>query len=135
MAVAYFPSLASADVLDVAFATIHGQEMTLRLLVDSGFTGQSSFVLLENTNDILHAPALSSEATGALQGVQKRALVVCHIPALSFHIAALAILTDVANLELPEGVQGIVGLRFLRLFRRWGAERLESATWRFFLEL
>ena len=41
--------------------------------------------------------------------------------------------TDVESLSLPAGVQGMVGLTFLRQFKSWGAERGERETWRFFL--
>jgi len=36
--------------------------------------------------------------------------------------------------DLPDGLQGIVGLCFLRCFRRWGAEQDSDGGWRFFLE-
>jgi hypothetical protein len=56
------------------------------------------------------------------------------IPALSVQFEAVAILTDISSLALPSGVHGIGGLRFLRQFRRWGAEKTDDGSWRFFLE-
>lgn len=38
------------------------------------------------------------------------------------------------NVSLPDGVVGIAGLRFLRHFRRWGAEQPTSGNWQFVLE-
>jgi hypothetical protein len=108
--------------------------VTFRLLVDSGFTGQSCFVLPQSASDLAHAPASTSQAAGALQGAQSRIVVMCAIPALSFQTAAIAILADTSGLALPPDVHGMVGLRFLRHFRRWGAEQTEGGDWRFFLE-
>src|SRR4051812_1811841 len=123
MAVAFFPSLAEAETVEITFLKPDGGSATLRLLVDSGFIGQSSFVLPENADGLAHAAAPTSQAAGALQGTQKRVVVSCGIDALSFRITAIAILADTSRLVLPTAVQGIVGLRFLRNFRRWGAER------------
>jgi hypothetical protein len=134
MAIAYFSSLGEAETVEVEFSKPQGGEVTFRLLVDSGFTGQSCFVLPENADDLAQAPAAASQAAGALHGTQKRIVVSCGIPALSFHVAAFAILADISPLVLPPGIQGIVGLRFLRHFRRWGAEQAEGGLWRFFLE-
>ena len=74
-----------------------------------------------------------SPAAGALHGVHKRVVVVCRIMALSFELAALAILTDTSSLALPDGVHGIVGLKFLRQFQSWGAEKTTDGSWRFFV--
>jgi len=134
MAIAYFPSLREADTLEVTFAKPLGGEKALRLLVDSGFTGQSCFVLPANEDDVAHAAAPTSQVVGALQGAQKRVVVSCRIDALSFQIAAIAILADTSTLALPPEARGIVGLRFLRCFQRWGAEQTVESGWRFFLE-
>ncbi|MSQ94237.1 MAG: hypothetical protein EXR98_06735 [Gemmataceae bacterium] len=134
MAIAHFPSFDDGDALDVGFLKPQGGELTLRLLVDSGFTGQSCFVLPVNANGLAHAAVPSAEVAGALQGVQKRVVVSCRIADLSFAVAAIAIIADTSGLALPVGVQGIVGLRFLRHFRRWGAEQTAVGAWRFFLE-
>jgi predicted aspartyl protease len=135
MAVAYFPSTEQADILDVVFSSSQGGEAALRLLVDSGFTGESCFVLNATAHELEQLPADDSRVSGALQGIQKRSIVAGRIPALSLHFKALAILADTANLALPPGIQGIVGLQFLRQFRRWGAEKTSDGTWRFFLEI
>jgi hypothetical protein len=126
MPTAYFPSLEQADTLDIVFSKPNGGEVPLRLLVDSGFTGRSCFVLPENAVDLEHAPAADVQVLGALHGSQKRSVVADGIPALSFQFEALAILTDISSLALPAAVQGIVGLRFLRQFHRWGAERMDD---------
>ncbi len=134
MPVAYFPCLEHEDTVEVTFVDPQGGETNLRLLVDSGFTGQSSFVLPQSAAHLAHANAATAETTGALQGVQNRIVVVWRIPVLSFQMVAVAILTDTAGLSLPPGVDGMVGLRFLRHFHRWGAEQSEGG-WRFFLEV
>lgn len=118
MACAYFPSLPDADVVEITFTQACGGDVALRLLVDSGFTGQSCFILPDTMADVAHAPVPASNAAGALQGTQKRAVVVCRIPSLGFQVAVIAIMTDTSALALPPGVDGVVGLRFLRLFRR-----------------
>jgi len=133
MAILWFPSLEAGETIEVAFSKPQGGETTLRLLVDSGFTGQSCFVLPENAGDLVQAPAAASQAAGALQGIQKRVIVVCGIAALSFHAAVIAILADTSPLALPVGIQGLVGLTFLRHYRRWGSEQSEDGGWRFFL--
>jgi predicted aspartyl protease len=134
MAIAYFSSLEHAETLEVTFAKPQGGEATLRLLVDSGFTGQSCFVLPENADDLAQAPATASQVAGALQGSQKRVVVSCSVAALSFRLTAIAILGDTSRLALPPGIRGLVGLRFLRYFHRWGAEQTEDDGWQFFLE-
>jgi hypothetical protein len=73
-----------------------------------------------------------TQASGALQGTQNRAWVTCRIPGLSFQCTVIAIITDTSALMLPQGVQGMVGLSFLRHFQRWGSERTASG-WRFLL--
>jgi hypothetical protein len=134
MAIAYFPSLDEADTIDVVFVPPQGDTVNFRLLVDSGFTGKSSFVLSESETGLAHANVPAAEVVGALHGVQKRVVVMCRLEAIPIEIAAIAILADLASLALPTGVQGIVGLRFLRHFRRWGSERHTDKEWQFFLE-
>jgi predicted aspartyl protease len=134
MAVAYFPSPQAAETVEVAFVKPASGEVTLRLLVDSGFTGRSSFVLPGDRGDLAHAQAAASQVAGALQGTQTRVVVSCRVAALSFQTSAIAILADTSGLALPSGVHGLAGLRFLRYFRRWGSERGDDGSWRFFLE-
>jgi predicted aspartyl protease len=134
MAIAYFPSLDSADTIEVIFIARTGGDARLRLLVDSGFTGVSSFVLPESAAHLAHARAASTNVAGALRGTQKRVAVSYMIAALSIQAMATAILSDTGGLALPPGVEGLVGLAFLRRFRRWGAEKSDDGSWRFFLE-
>jgi hypothetical protein len=133
MAIAYFPSLEDAETLEVVFLKPGGTEVSLRLLVDSAFSGRSCFVLPERAYDLAQAAAPASQATGALQGRQKRVVVSCRIPPLLFQRSEIAILADISRLALPAGIDGVAGLRFLRYFRRWGAERADDGAWRFFL--
>jgi hypothetical protein len=133
MPVVYFPSLEQGDTIESIFVNPRGGESTYRLLVDSGFTGQSSFVLPQSASHLAHARAAAMETAGAIQGVQSRVIVVCRIAALSFQAPMIAILADTSNLALPPGIEGMVGLRFLRHFHRWGAERNDAGDWRFFL--
>jgi predicted aspartyl protease len=135
MPVASFPCLEHGDTIELTFALPQGGEVTYRLLVDSGFTGQSSFVLPQTASHLAHALAPTAETAGALHGVQNRVVVVYRIAALAIETAAIAILADTAGLALPTGVEGMAGLRFLRQFRRWGAERGDAGDWQFFLEV
>ena len=48
MAVVYFPSLAECDVVEVELSHPSGSPTAKRLLVDSGFTGDSSLILSED---------------------------------------------------------------------------------------
>lgn len=118
MPTAHFPSPTEAEVIDVTFLEPQGGERAFRLLVDSGFTGQSSFVLPDDADDLAHAQAPSSQVAGALQGTQTRVVVMFRINQLAYQDAAIAILADTTNLSLPDGVVGIAGFRFLRHFRR-----------------
>jgi len=133
MPTVYFPSRPEFDAIDVRFLTTDGGEKLLTLLVDSGFTGQSSFVLAHDALEIVQSAATSCRATGALSGTQNRGLVTCRIPELAFERSFLAIFTDLSPLALPPRVHGLAGLRFLRHFHRWGAELTADSAWRMFL--
>jgi hypothetical protein len=133
MPTAYFSSHEKVETLEVVFLKPQGGKVALHLLVDSGFTGQSCFVLPENGADLAHAAVPAAQAVGALHGSQKRVVVSSQIPALAFNLTGIAILADTSHLALPPGIQGIVGLRFLRHFHRWGAEQIKIGVWRFFL--
>jgi hypothetical protein len=80
VAIVYFASLDEGDVLEVVFVKPQGGEVLLPLLVDSGFTGQSSFVLPANAEDLAQAAAPTSQTAGALSGTQRRVVVTCRIP-------------------------------------------------------
>ncbi len=133
MVTVYFSSLEQGEAVEIAFVKPQGGEVILPLLVDSGFTGQSCFVLPPSAEELAQAPAPASQAAGALSGTQRRVLVTCRVPSLSFDRTVIAILADLSPLDLPPGIQGLAGLRFLRHFRRWGAEQIEDGSWRFFL--
>ena len=134
MSIAYFASLKHGDIIEVVFTRPSAGEETYRLLVDSGFVGESCFILPNRARDLAVGPWLVTKTDGALHGVQERVLVSCGIASLAFQLTALAIVTDTTSLGLPAGVDGLAGLTFLRQFRRWGSEQLEDGTWRFFLE-
>ncbi len=133
MARIFYPSLDDGDVVDVQFLKPDGALVSQTLFVDSGFTGQSCLILSQNATDLAHAVAPASRTAGALEGMQHRVVVRCRIPALAFQRTLIAIVTDIASLSLPPGVEGMVGLRFLRYFTRWGAEWATDGGWRFFL--
>ena len=135
MSVAYFESLEDCDLIEVEFVDLRGNELAVRLFVDSGFTGASAFVLSDELSQLALANLSSAHVAGALTGRQRRVLVRCSIPAISFECSLSAILADVGSLSLPPGVRGMVGLSFLRQFRSWGAERVGREAWRFFLSL
>lgn len=132
MATVHYPSLDDAEVIELEFVKLAGATRSLRLLVDSGFTGRSSLVLAKESTDLVHAELPGANTIGALQGVQDRAWVTCRIPKLSFQCTLIAILTDISSLALPPDVDGMVGLSFLRQFSRWGSEKTASG-WQFFL--
>ncbi len=134
MPIAYFPNYIFADVIEVWFFAKKGGKQSLRLLVDSGSIGESSFIVSNEILDLVHVPAVDSQLSGGLQGLQSRVMVPCEIPALSFQAITFAIVTDTSAFSLPPGVHGFVGLRFLRNFRRWGAEKTVTGDWQFFLE-
>jgi hypothetical protein len=133
MAVATFPSLGDCEVIEVEFTTLAGEAQRRRLLVDSGFTGASSFVLGEDDDGLIRATFDHAMATGALQGEQRRAWVTWRVPGLGLQKTSIAILANLEPLSLPEGVRGMVGLTFLRNFVRWGAEQ-SADGWRFFAD-
>src|SRR5947207_1908468 len=126
------PSASSAEIIEVDFVRVEGGSRSFRLLVDTGFTGESSVAIGAEAEELIRAMVPSADTTGALQGSQERALVICRIPALGFQATVLAIIANVSKLALPPGVNGLAGLNFLRLFERWGAERTENG-WQFVL--
>lgn len=132
MPTASFPSLATAEVVEVEIQTTTGSYRSLKLLVDSGFTGQSSLILGANATDLVRAATAPAQVAGALRGEQNRGWVTCRVDTVGFQQTVIAILTDLSPLSLPPGVEGLAGLRFLRHFDRWGAEQL-AGNWRFFL--
>jgi predicted aspartyl protease len=134
MATAYFTSLADAETVDVDFVHPEGGIVTMRLLVDSGFTGEGSVLLPRATAGLVQASVERMQATGALSGAQDCGLVKCCVADLAFDRMVTAIFSNLAPLCLPSGVDGMVGLTFLRYFERWGAERAPDKSWRFFLE-
>src|SRR4051812_38861508 len=122
MATAFYPSLADAEVVEVEFVKPDGSTRAMRLLVDSGFTGSSSFVLPDSAADLAIAALPARQTAGALQGSKDRAWVTCRIAALNYEEALIAIIADTATLSLPAGVDGLAGLAFLRRFAQWGAQ-------------
>ena len=106
-----------------------------RLVVDTGFTGRSSFTLrLQDRLSLLSKRSEPADVLGALSGTQDRVSIVCSVPSIAFEGILIAIVTDLAPLRLPSGVDGLAGLTFLEHFRAWGAERNAVGAWGFFLE-
>lgn len=70
MATAFYPSLADAEVIDVEFVRPDGSTQAMRLLVDSGFTRSSSFVLPDSAADLTVAALPARQTTGELQGAK-----------------------------------------------------------------
>jgi hypothetical protein len=134
MNTAHFPSYDDCEVIEVEFITVAGQSRRRKLLVDSGFTGESSLILDEGEAELIVAVADSAPTSGALRGDQNRGWVTCRIPAIGFEQTAIAILTDLGPLALPAGVRGMAGLSFLRLFAGWGAEQTAQG-WQFFVSV
>jgi hypothetical protein len=133
MPTVYFQSLDQGDLIQVEFLTIESGIRRMSLLVDSGYSGQSSFVVPSDDRSIFLAPAGTGDTSGAIRGRQERGLVTCRIPQIAYENTMIAIFADTSSLSLPGPAEGLVGLRFLRQFSRWGAERTSVKTWRFFL--
>jgi hypothetical protein len=134
MPIAYFLSLPKAESIEVDFVDPEDNILTIRLLVDSGFTGQAGIVLPHEASSLVHSFLQHGIAAGALSGLQTRGWVLCRVPVADFQDSMIAIFSDLAPLRLPVGVNGMVGLTFLRRFDRWGAERGRDGQWRFLLE-
>lgn len=132
MGTTFWPSAEDAELVEVEFIKLDGASRSLTLLVDSGFTGESSFVLGENAIDLIRADYDPVAVVGAVEGKRRRAFVKCSIPAMAFERTLISIITDISSLALPAGVNGLAGLSFLRQFARWGAESGE-AGWQFYL--
>ncbi len=128
----FYPSLSDAEVVDIEFLKLDGDVRTLRLLVDSGFTGTSSLVLPVTAVDLIRAALPAKNITGALQGLHNRGWVTARVAGLDFQETVIAIITDTTSLALPSGVEGLAGLIFLRQFAGWGAQRTANG-WQFFL--
>ena len=132
MPTVYFSSLPHGEVVDVEFISIDGSTTCLRLLVDSGFTGSSSFVLPDDNRNLIHAEVIAGNVTGALTGLQKRGWLQFRVGGLGEEMEGISIFAETTGLSLPDGVSGLAGLTFLRKFQRWGAE-LQSGVWKFFI--
>jgi hypothetical protein len=136
MPLARFPYFEGLPTALLAFHPAgSGPEETRRLLVDSGFTGASAFVLsTDDAQRLRRRSAPSSEISGALLGAHERVWVRCSIPSLGYQASVIAIASDLASLALPPGIDGLVGLSFLGRFRRWGAEQSGDGNWEFVLD-
>ena len=132
MASISFRSLPDAEVIDLELLTLDGKFRSLRLLVDSGFTGTNSLVLPDTAVDLVRAALPATPTTGALQGLKDRGWVTCRIDELDFQATLIAIITDTSSLSLPPRVEGLAGLTFLRQFASWGGQRTTNG-WQFFL--
>lgn len=135
MPVVSFPSGPSADFVEMEIATRAGDRFHLRLVVDSGFSGRSAFVLADKWQHVSWADVVPSQAAGALSGPQQRGWVHCSIRQLAWQRRLIAIFADINPLVLPDDADGIAGLSFLRNFDAWGAARTISGQWQFQLSL
>jgi hypothetical protein len=52
----------------------------------------------------------------SFSGWTERGWVICRIAGLNYAATLIAIITDTSTLSLPTGVEGLVGLTFLRQF-------------------
>lgn len=134
MAIVRFASADTYDLVQIELRGLDGTFTPVRLLVDSGFAGESCLVLSERAAEFSQAPVSGSCAAGALRGRQRRALVTCCIRELAFERHLIAIIADTSPLALPEDLIGIAGLSFLRQFERWGSQRTSRGNWEFYLE-
>jgi hypothetical protein len=131
-----FPYFLALPVVEVEFAHASGSgTVARRLLVDSGFTGQSAFALpLADEAALRWRQALESTVRGAMAGPQRRVWTICLLPALRFRRRLLAICADLDPVALPPGIGGPAGLTFLHGFTRWSGERRPDGAWQFVLE-
>jgi hypothetical protein len=131
-----FPFYQDLPVVEIKLARRRAAgQLTRRLAVDTGFTGQSGLVLPPRDRSLVaHRWAGSSLTQGAIPGQQTRFWVTCSVVPLSFQRQLIAICTDLAPLALPQGLDGLVGLTFLACFDAWGAEQSPASEWQFFLE-
>lgn len=136
MAVASFSFYLDCPIVDVQFQRADGPgTVARRMLIDSGFTGPSAFVLpLADEALLVQRLAPETETAGALHGRHRRIWVACTMPPINFRDTLLAICTDLTPLVLPPLIEGMAGLRFLQRFQRWGGERRGDGRWHFLLE-
>jgi len=131
--VPYFQDLPTILLTIKSSGEAHG--IVRRLLVDSGFTGECGLLLSHaDCSTFRKRIATACDVSGAIQGVYMRVWISCSIPSLSFPSTQMAIAADILELALPDGIDGLAGLSFLSLFRRWGAERDPAGKWEFVLE-
>ena len=125
MATARFPFFLDLPTIELAFFARRAETpLVRRLLVDSGFTGESAFILsVDDCEHLRRRSAPARQVCGALSGTYKRAWVKCSLPELGLVTNLIAIPADLASFSLPVGVQGLVGLSFLKRLVRWGGER------------
>ena len=130
-----FPFFHGVPTVIVSFELpTHGQQQR-RLLVDSGFTGKSAFVLSQDdAANFKKRSAAGSRIAGALAGPHQRVWVKCSLPALDFKAHLMAISADLRGLSLPPGVDGLAGLTFLLQFQYWGAKQLHDG-WHFAISM
>lgn len=133
MAIVFFDSLNDCEINEVELVSPEGESVQKRLLIDSGFTGESCLILSTELGPFALATIAASHATGALHGRQTRILMTCRVPELTFQRNLIAIVTDVGALSLPPDIDGMAGQSFLRQFARWGAEKTPDDAWHFFL--
>jgi predicted aspartyl protease len=130
MASTSFPSLDAAEVIEVEFVRLDGSTRMLRMLVDTVFTGKSSLIVAPEAVDLIRARLPRTQTSGALRGAKRRAWVKCCIRKMKFEATMIAIIADLSSLALPAGVDGLIGLSFLRHFARWGGY-LTRKKWAF----
>ena len=120
MAISYFASLQDAEVVDVDFVHTAGHSVPMRLFVDSGFTGAEKVRSSARRDRGWYTFRRSVQGLKAqVAGFLDRGWVRCRVPSLAFEKRMLAVFSNVQPLFLPTGVDGMVGLTFLRHFARW----------------
>lgn len=136
MPAARFPYYRGLPTVLLSFAVFGSEdEAVRRLLVDSGFTGESSLILpKDDCYRFGQREATVNQVGGAIQGIHQRVWVSCELPELSFQSSLIAIAADVSAFSLPDGIDGLAGLPFLNQFVRWGGERTRAGAWDFVLE-
>lgn len=133
MTTVYFRCKQDAAVVEVELIDRFGAAFPATLLVDSGYTGGASLLIDEELKHIGQQAASIATLTGAVAGTFVCKTVECQITGLPYLSRLSAAFADLSHLNLPNGICGIAGLKFLQQFPQWGAFESPTGEWSFFL--
>lgn len=125
----HFASSPDAEIVSAEFEKLDGSIARRTLCVDTGFTGASGVLLSLQYIGLAWAKVRPAATGGALQRQQQRGIVRLGVARLIPPQSKFALFADLTTLSFPAGVEGMVGLTFLREFDRWGAERQSDSSY------